>query len=236
MRLQLLVVSPRRKGGLALMQRVNAAEAGQICAALTPLTGLEDTIAQRTPQVVLLEYRFGDRVFARALNHVARTLAGSRVPLLLATDLATDEMLAQVLRHGVVGCFSERLEPQMLAKAIRCVAEGQDWFPREALMRALAASQGQCDSTGPGEITEASSLTPREHEVLALAGIGLKNKEIGKQLRISDKTVSTLLHRSYVKLNARGRLKAVAVLRASRPATGSGAFRREEWDRGRYQH
>ena len=45
--------------------------------------------------------------------------------------------------------------------------------------------------------------------MLDLIGSGLSNKEIARQLDISDKTVKTHLHRVYVKLNQSGRYKAL---------------------------
>ena len=51
-------------------------------------------------------------------------------------------------------------------------------------------------------------LTAREHEILALVGTAMSNKEIAHQLKISDLTVKSHLHRVYVKLQRSGRYRA----------------------------
>jgi ATP/maltotriose-dependent transcriptional regulator MalT len=54
-------------------------------------------------------------------------------------------------------------------------------------------------------------LTAREGEILALVAEGLTNREIGKRLFISDKTVSVHLSNAMAKLNASSRTEAVTV-------------------------
>jgi DNA-binding NarL/FixJ family response regulator len=56
-------------------------------------------------------------------------------------------------------------------------------------------------------------LTGREEEVLALVAEGRSNREIGKQLFISAKTVSVHVSNILAKLGAAGRTEAVAVAR-----------------------
>jgi DNA-binding NarL/FixJ family response regulator len=52
-------------------------------------------------------------------------------------------------------------------------------------------------------------LTEREQEIFDLIARGLTNKEIARELDISDQTVKTHLHRAYVKLQQSGRYKAL---------------------------
>lgn len=49
-------------------------------------------------------------------------------------------------------------------------------------------------------------LSPREIEVVRLLATGLRNKEIGNKLFISEGTVKVHLHNIYKKLNLRSRL------------------------------
>lgn len=50
------------------------------------------------------------------------------------------------------------------------------------------------------------NLTPREIEVVQLLAQGLKNKEIGKKLYISEATVKSDLENIYKKLNIHNRV------------------------------
>lgn len=51
-----------------------------------------------------------------------------------------------------------------------------------------------------GRPAGAADLTPKEREVAALAAAGLSNKEIGRQLFLSHRTVSDHLHKVFPKL------------------------------------
>ena len=54
-----------------------------------------------------------------------------------------------------------------------------------------------------------NELSPREKEVLDLAGDGMTNKEIARKLFISIHTVSQHLANSYIKLGAKNKPNAV---------------------------
>lgn len=56
--------------------------------------------------------------------------------------------------------------------------------------------------------TSISSLTPRELEIVRLAGRRLGDKEIAQQLGLSPRTVQNHLHRAYEKLGVSDRLQA----------------------------
>lgn len=51
-------------------------------------------------------------------------------------------------------------------------------------------------------------LTPRELEIVQLAGLRLGDKEIAQQLNLSPRTVQNHLHRAYEKLGVSDRLQA----------------------------
>jgi DNA-binding CsgD family transcriptional regulator len=59
------------------------------------------------------------------------------------------------------------------------------------------------------EAAKYSTLTKRERDVLARAGRGLTNQEIGEELMISTRTVKCTLHRASARLGARNRTQAV---------------------------
>jgi DNA-binding NarL/FixJ family response regulator len=58
-----------------------------------------------------------------------------------------------------------------------------------------------------------SDLSVREREVLALLARGLSNKELARELSVSENTVKTHLANLYAKLGARRRTEALATAR-----------------------
>ncbi len=57
-------------------------------------------------------------------------------------------------------------------------------------------------------VAEMPKLTPRELEIVRLAGQRLGDKEIAQQLKLSPRTVQNHLHRAYDKLGVSDRLQA----------------------------
>jgi DNA-binding CsgD family transcriptional regulator len=74
------------------------------------------------------------------------------------------------------------------------------WAVRaESELQAAEGARTRCTTTGVG------SLTPQELEVAMLAASGLTNKEIGKRLMVSHRTVSAHLYRVFPKLAVKSR-------------------------------
>lgn len=103
--------------------------------------------------------------------------------------LKNREQAAQALRLGYRGYLYPEQGLEVLAQALRKVAEGEVWAER----RVVAALVGE----------PLLQLTPREKEVASLAALGLSNKEIAKELGISERTVkahlSAIFHKAGVK-------------------------------------
>ena len=59
------------------------------------------------------------------------------------------------------------------------------------------------------EVTKIESLTEREREVIALVGEGLKNKQVGERLFISETTVTHHLSSVFSKLEVSDRLELI---------------------------
>lgn len=66
----------------------------------------------------------------------------------------------------------------------------------------------------PGKETGGCSLTPKEHEVLALMANGQSNKEIARNLSVAPETVKTHLKNIFFKLSVERRMQAVAKAQA----------------------
>ena len=121
--------------------------------------------------------------------------------------------LAAVLK--AVGRPAEAAEQVAAARAAAVTLRAE---PLLAELRVLGGpGGGAAMSRGPASRRD-EPLTGREEEVLALVAEGRSNREIGKQLFISAKTVSVHVSNILAKLGAAGRTEAVAVGAAPRPA------------------
>lgn len=61
-------------------------------------------------------------------------------------------------------------------------------------------------------ISPIDNLTPREQEILLLAGQRLTDKEIAQHLDLSPRTIQNHLHRAYEKLGVSNRIQAARLL------------------------
>ncbi|MFC6342372.1 helix-turn-helix transcriptional regulator, partial [Nocardioides hankookensis] len=80
----------------------------------------------------------------------------------------------------------------------------------EAELRAAGVAQA---AMAPADLDD---LTPQERQIVLMAGRGLTNREIGKQLFLSPRTVSTHLYHAFPKLGVTSRAQLRDLL--DRPA------------------
>ncbi|HXE49322.1 MAG TPA: response regulator transcription factor [Ramlibacter sp.] len=207
MSIKLLVSCREELLALGLLASVVEAADGSITGEAAQIGDVLSKAAATTPDVLLLEYTQDiAQGELQLLSQVAQV--SSRTRILLLCESHADGSIIGYIRHGARGCLLLSSEPAIHAKAVHAVHQGETWFGRSELLQALR-SQIVADPNGAsGTLNDQELLTPREREILALIGIAMSNKEIARQLKISDHTVKTHLHHIYVKLEKSGRYKA----------------------------
>jgi len=207
MSIKLLVSCREELLALALCTKVVEAANGSITGEATDIGDVLQRAAATAPDILLLEYTQDVAHSAlQVLCQVAQVSSRTRV-LLLCESYAHGSIVG-FIQHGASGCLLLSSESAVYAKAVHAVHRGETWFSRTELLQALR-SQIVADPAGAaGMLDDQELLTAREREILALIGIAMSNKEIARQLKISDHTVKTHLHHIYVKLEKSGRYKA----------------------------
>ncbi|MFF1678535.1 response regulator [Streptomyces sp. NPDC058256] len=160
------------------------------------------------PDVAVLDVRLpdGDGI------SVCRELR-SRMPelaCLMLTSFDDEEALLDAIMAGAAGYVLKQIKGSDLVSAVRTVASGQsmlDPTTTARLMRSLRADPAE----GPALAPELASLSPRERDILALIGDGLTNREIGKKLYLSEKTVKNHISRLLAKLGVQRRVQAAVM-------------------------
>lgn len=131
---------------------------------------------------------------------------GLRVLVFTAYD--TDGRVFGALEAGAAGYLLKGASVDEIVRAIREVrAGGSHLAPRVAAKVVGAVGRGRRPD---------GTLTEREREVLGLVADGLQNKQIGRALGISERTVKYHLTAILTRLGADNRAQAVAI------ATGRG--------------
>ena len=165
----------------------------------------EDAIAavgRLSPDVVVLDLRMG----ATSGLDVVRALAerGTVCRSVILTAAMRDDEVAEAVRLGVSGLVLKESPPDTLVQCVREVAGGHQWIRNESFTSALADAVRAHVSPTPQ-----STLTPRELEIVRLVAEGLRNREIGERLSITEGTVKVHLHKAYDKLGVDSRIELV---------------------------
>lgn len=104
--------------------------------------------------------------------------------ILVLTTFLEDERVAEAIQAGAVGFLLKEIEAEELVKAVRGAARGEPQLhPDAARMLMGLATRPRAAAEQP------SILTDREREVIALLAEGLSNKQIARDLSISETTV-----------------------------------------------
>ncbi|MFF0124948.1 response regulator [Streptomyces mirabilis] len=169
------------------------------------------------PDVAVLDVRLpdGDGIsVCRELRSQTPELA-----CLMLTSFDDEEALLDAIMAGASGYVLKQIKGSDLVSAVRTVASGQsmlDPTTTARLMRSLRADPTEAPALAP----ELAGLSPRERDILALIGDGLTNREIGKKLYLSEKTVKNHISRLLAKLGVQRRVQAaVLASQLERPGT-----------------
>jgi two-component system NarL family response regulator len=169
---------------------------------------LERAMTEGAPGVLLLDL---DMHGLAAPDRIAalKQLSPDTAIVAVSGPIADDDELA-LFMSGVRGCCSYDIGGELLVRLIVAVARGELWIRRSLTPRLLeelaARSRGEAPPKRRVNRTLAH-LTQREREIATLIGSGNTNKEIARQLAITERTVKAHLTGIFRKLGIADRLK-----------------------------
>ena len=163
--------------------------------------------AEIAPDVILLDLRMPGLDGLSVLERIAALDLGCAVVML--TTSSDERDLVTSLRSGARGYLLKDMEPEQLVDALVAVTEGETVVaPEMTSVLANVVKGGTVDSGQPDRF---SSLTPREFEILRHLSEGQSNKEIGRNLGITDGTVKLHVRSILRKLEVRSRVEAAVI-------------------------
>jgi DNA-binding NarL/FixJ family response regulator len=161
------------------------------------------------PDVMVMDVRMPKMSGVEATKRIKAECPEVKVLVLTAHD--DDEYVFALLQAGANGYLLKTAEIEELVRAIRTVAAGQPALAPEVTGKVVA--QFTSGKGLPEILTEPpdnyDGLTERELSILRLVGQGMSNKQIGKKLFISDRTVQAHLSNIFSKLGVNSRTEAV---------------------------
>jgi DNA-binding NarL/FixJ family response regulator len=159
---------------------------------------------EHRPDVVLMDINMPGTSGLQAIKELKQDEDVFKVIVL--TIHQDREYLIKTIQMGAEGYVLKDAEPAVLVEAIRNVNSGQSYIQPNMTMELV--KEFNRVTLQEKDKSEEGSLTSREIEVLELIAEGMINKEIAKQLYISEKTVKNHVSNIFKKLNVSDRTQA----------------------------
>ena len=162
------------------------------------LDGALQVVQRERPDVVLMDLNLGAGPGGAEVTARLRALPDPP-NILVLTTYDTEADVLRALDAGAVGYLLKDAPPDQLFAGIRATARG------ETVLAPSVAATLVRRAGSPGPV-----VTEREVEVLELLSRGLGNREMARELLVSEATVKSHLSHIYTKLGVDTRAGAVA--------------------------
>ena len=153
----------------------------------------------RKPDVVLMDLRMPELDGAAAIARIKER--NPRINALVLTTYESDADVVKAIENGATGYMLKDAPREDLLQAIRDAAEGKPLLAPTVTARIMDRMREPA----------AETLTAREIEILELVAEGARNKEIAKELWITEMTIKTHMTHIFEKLGVNDRTAAVTV-------------------------
>ncbi len=178
---------------LGLQSIVSANEHLYVVATFASGEALLNAATDLLPGVILLDLRMPGKTGVECIPTLCEKYPDTRILILSSFEM--DEEIWRALESGASGFVSKSAVPDELYRAIDRVHAGKRYLPA-ALEQRLRRRDKR------------DQLSVREIEILQAVATGDTNRQIAKNLAISEFTVRNHVNNALAKLDARGRTEA----------------------------
>src|SRR6266851_2262672 len=164
------------------------------------------------PDVVLMDIRMPRSSGIEACRAMKEVAPSAKIVMLTISDEEGD--LFEAIRAGASGYLLKDIPLDDVAEVVRAVHGGQSLInPSMAgkLLTEFATLARRGDGEQRAQQVPAPKLTDREMEVLKLVARGMNNRDIAKELFISENTVKNHVRNILEKLQIHSRMEAVMI-------------------------
>ncbi|MFI5670893.1 response regulator [Streptomyces sp. NPDC051704] len=160
------------------------------------------------PDVAVLDVRLPDGDGITVCRELRSRMPG--LACLMLTSFDDEDALLDAIMAGAAGYVLKQIKGSDLVSAVRTVATGQSMLDPATTARLMHSLRDPETAKVP-EDARLAALSERERAVLELIGEGLTNRQIAKQLYLSEKTVKNHISRLLGKLGVERRVQAAVI-------------------------
>ena len=163
------------------------------------------------PDVILMDIRMPRTSGIEACRALKDIAPSAKIVMLTISD--EEEDLFEAIRAGASGYLLKDIPLDEVADTVRAVYGGQSLINPSMAGKLLTefAALARRDEEEPPQQVPAPRLTDREIQVLRLVARGMNNRDIAKELFISENTVKNHVRNILEKLQIHSRMEAVMV-------------------------
>ena len=162
-------------------------------------------IAEHDPDIAVLDIQMPGSSGLDILRDI-RARGAVRPKVVILTASLDQSQIIEAVELEADGLVLKELVADRIAECIENVAAGQQWIDNDALKRVIvemAKREARAAATRP--------LSARETEVARLAARGLRNRDIGEALGLTESTVKMHLGSAFGKLGVTSRAELAAL-------------------------
>jgi len=162
---------------------------------------------EHLPDVVVMDVRMPVRSGIEAARTIKADVPSCKILMLTISDEEDD--LYQAIKSGANGYLLKEISIDEIGNAVRSVHGGQSLISPSMASKLLNEFAAMIKKEEEKQQAPAPRLTPREMEVLQHVAKGMNNREIAKELYISENTVKNHVRNILEKLHLHSRMEAV---------------------------
>ena len=208
--IRILLVEPRALVGLGIRGAVDREPDMEVVGEARSADDALAMVEDQAPDVFVIDVELTEPSATAAARRLTQEAPGSGIVVVGREN--DDSSILEAIEIGATGHVSASADPSELVAVIRRVADGEDPLRDEVIGRPDLVDrimEGFRESFRRDDEPPTIPLTPRELAILRHVAGGLRNREVGELLDVSEQTIKNHLSSILHKLGVPNRTHAV---------------------------